>query len=158
MKNFDINSLLLPIFSFSIAFFMSGLQSAFADKQDFGDITVHYSAFGSDFLSPEVSKQYGIRRSDKKGVLNISVLKKSMESGERTPITASVTGELRNVQSAQQITELDFTEVQEGSAIYYLSTFDFGHRDDLNFKVIVKTDTDEYEHTVKFSKKLYHKK
>lgn len=45
--------------------------------KNFGDYTVHFSAFTTDILTPEVAKSYRIPRSKNRALLNISVLKKS---------------------------------------------------------------------------------
>src|SRR3990167_6839303 len=44
-------------------------------KQSFGDLDVHYSAFNSSFLQPEIAAAAGLSRGKQQGVLNISVLK-----------------------------------------------------------------------------------
>jgi hypothetical protein len=44
-------------------------------KEVFGDVTVHYSAFTSSMLQPDIAAATGLVRSKNQGVLNIAVLK-----------------------------------------------------------------------------------
>ena len=55
---------------------MTTITAAQAEQKEvMGDWNVHYIAFGSGFLTPEIAKNYGITRSKYNGVVNISVLK-----------------------------------------------------------------------------------
>ncbi len=60
-------------------------------KEVFGDVTVHYSAFTSSMLTPEVAAATGLVRSKNQGVLNIAVLK----AGKPTP--ALVSGKVKDL-------------------------------------------------------------
>ena len=42
--------------------------------QNFGEYSVHYNALNSSLITPEVAKAYGIRRSNSRALINISVL------------------------------------------------------------------------------------
>src|SRR5690606_19999528 len=75
-------------------------------KYSFDDLDVHYSAFNSSFLQPEIAAAAGLTRAGNQGVLNIAVLK----AGK--PITATVSGQVRNLMG--QITNLSFRQVREG--------------------------------------------
>ena len=44
-------------------------------KEDFGDVTVHYSAFTSSMLQPDIAAATGLTRSKNQGVLNIALIK-----------------------------------------------------------------------------------
>ena len=64
-------------------------------SKSFGDYTLHYNAFSSDFLSAEVAKKYGIQRSNSKGLVNITVIKKN--NALETPVTANISGNAYNL-------------------------------------------------------------
>jgi len=100
-------------------------------KQSFGDLDVHYSAFNSGFLQPEVAAAAGLSRSKKQGVVNIAVL----QAGQ--PATAVVSGEMRNLLG--QIHALRFKQVDEGGAIYYLAQFPIEQQETLRFTINVKS-------------------
>lgn len=98
--------------------------------QTFGDLDVHYSAFNSGFLQPEIASAAGIVRGKTEGVLNVSVLK----AGKAQP--ATIKAQLRN--TLGQLRTLSFREVREGEAIYYLAQFPFD-RETLHFKIDVQS-------------------
>jgi hypothetical protein len=78
-------------------------------SQTFGDHVVHYNAFGSDTLTAEVARSYGITRSSSRALLNIVVLKKVMgTTGE--PLQASISGSASNLSG--QSRELAFRMVK----------------------------------------------
>jgi len=107
------------------------LSAAAAERlQKFAGLDVHYSAFSSSFLQPEVASAAGIVRGEDQGVLNVAVLK----DGQAQP--ATVRAQVRNLLG--QTRTLSFHEVHEGEAIYYLSQFPFG-RETLHFKVEVQS-------------------
>jgi hypothetical protein len=64
--------------------------------------------------------------------VNISVLKAG------TPITASVTGEVKDLVGRSQ--PLTFRQVKEGQAIYYLAQYNFTQREMLRFTINVRAN------------------
>ena len=60
-------------------------------KHSVGEYDVHYIAFNSGFLQPDIAAAAGLVRSKTQGVLNISVLK----SGK--PTAAQVSGTVKNL-------------------------------------------------------------
>jgi hypothetical protein len=121
-------------------------------SQTFGDHVVHYNAFGSDTLTAEVARTYGITRSGSRGLLNIVVLKKVMgTTGE--PVAATVSGSASNLSG--QSRELTFRMVKEGNAIYYLSDFHISDKETLNFSLQVHPAGSSRSHTIKFSQQFF---
>lgn len=98
-------------------------------KQSYGDLDVHYIAFNSGFLQPEIAAAAGLVRSKTQGVVNISVLKAG------TPSSASVSGQVKDLVGRSQ--PLTFKQVTEGEAIYYLAQFNFTQREVLRFTINV---------------------
>jgi len=92
--------------------------------------TIHYNAFNSTILNPAVVNQYGIERSSSLGVLTISVQDKADKA-----VSAFVIGNNKNAIS--QLTTLDFKKITEGQSIYYIATFKFADKAQLNFDIIV---------------------
>ena len=82
-----------------------------------GTMNVHYMAIGSTFFTPEIAKVYGITRSRYNGLINISVLDNTIKD---TPAkSVSINGKAKN--NLGQFKVLEFKEVKEGNAIYYLA-------------------------------------
>ncbi|MCV6611851.1 MAG: DUF4426 domain-containing protein, partial [Amphritea sp.] len=85
-----------------------------------GDYMIHYNAFNSSFLQPEVASSYGIQRSKTKGLLNVSVLQKQAD-GSTKPVSAVIEGEVANLIAQKQT--LSFSKVEETNALYYIGDF-----------------------------------
>ena len=100
-------------------------------KQSVGDYEVHYIAFNSGFLQPDIAAAAGLVRSKTLGVVNVSVLK----SGR--PVSAQVSGAVKNLLG--QDYPLTFRLLKEGDeAIYYLAQFPFESRETLRFNLNVQ--------------------
>lgn len=83
-------------------------------KQVFGDYEVHYIVLPTVSLNAEVAAKYGLPRGRNRSLVNISVLNLLGQ-----PISAQVSGRSTNLLGQSQV--LDFSEVKEGEAIYYLA-------------------------------------
>ena len=95
------------------------------------NINVHYIAIGSTFLTPEIAKAYGIERSRYKGLINISVLDNTQKGNPAK--TVFINGKARN--DVGQIKSLDFTEVKEGDAVYYLAQVSYTNEETIHFDI-----------------------
>jgi hypothetical protein len=115
-------------------------------KQSYGDLDVHYSAFNSGFLQPEIAAATGLVRSKTQGVVNVAVLKAGTASN------AKVSGTVKNLLG--QSTALSFKEVKEGKAIYYLAQFPFEQRETLRFTLNV-TAADGVPHSFDFNQEFF---
>ncbi len=121
--------------------------SSISREEAFGDYIVHYNPFNSTFLLPDVAKSYGIERSKKLGLINISVLKNGK------PIKAKVTAEAANLMA--QKTKLKTWMIDEGDAIYYLTSFKIYNDELLHFTIEVTPEGSRLSKTIKFSQKVY---
>ncbi|MCP1619079.1 uncharacterized protein DUF4426 [Pseudomonas sp. SLBN-26] len=115
-------------------------------KQTFGELDVHYSAFNSGFLQPDIAAAAGLVRSKTQGVVNIAVLK----AGK--PSTAQVSGQVKDLLG--KVTPLAFRQVSEGGAIYYLAQFPFTQREMFNFSLTVQQG-DGAPHTFTFDQEFF---
>ena len=115
-------------------------------KQSFGDLDVHYSAFNSSFLQPEIAAAAGLSRGKQQGVLNIAVLKAGL------PAAAVVSGEVRNLLG--QVRSLSFKQVSEGEAIYYLAQFPIEQQEMLRFSLKIQADGGNI-HSLDFNQELF---
>jgi Domain of unknown function (DUF4426) len=93
-----------------------------------GSWDVHYIVVRTSFLKPEIAERNGIVRGRDRAFLNISVL-----GPDGQPVTAEVSGTSRNL--LEQVTTLEFREVREGNARYYLAQFQHTDRDTLRFAI-----------------------
>ena len=141
------------LFTTLVLLLVANLLSAQDSQKDIGDYTVHYSVFNSSFLPQEAATGYGFVRAGDRAIINIAVTEKDaggLSKGLPVELKASFTNLL------QQEAELDFVEVDEGDATYYLAEFAFSDQEVLNFSVHVLLPDERYSNTVTFSKTLYH--
>lgn len=101
-----------------------------------GNLDVHYSAFHSMFLEPAVALHYNLIRSPEQAILNISV--RAHDDQSEYPVAAEIAGQIVNLMSQQH--NLEFREVREPGAIYYLATFRFTDNEPLRFELTVHTE------------------
>ncbi|MAB21226.1 DUF4426 domain-containing protein [Idiomarina abyssalis] len=113
-------------------------------KKTLGQWDVHYSAFSSTLLAPAVATQYDLTRSASKGVLNIAVLDKQTQKAQ----TPGVAGQVVN--PLGQIQELEFQQVTEGDASYYLAQFNYTNAETLRFTIEVGD-----QQTLKFNQEFW---
>jgi Domain of unknown function (DUF4426) len=145
-KNLFSNLLLAGIF-----LSMAGLSQA-GEPQVFGDYTVHYNAFNTDTLQPKMAVAYGIVRSKNRGMMTISILKKSA-TGKNLPVRASISISASNLTG--QFRTFKAREVDEGDSIYYLSEFHVAHEEMLNFNLQILPEGSSTPMTVKFRQKFF---
>lgn len=113
-------------------------------KQTLGPWNVHYSAFTSTFLAPDVATRYDLTRSASKGVLNIAVLDKKTKQSQ----TPGVTG--RAINPLGQVQQLEFQHVNEGDANYYLAQFGYTNAETLRFTIQIGE-----QQTLKFNQEFW---
>lgn len=97
--------------------------------QDFGDYRVTYSVFNSDFIPPDIARQYNLVRARDRAFVNISVSKK----GDLKGMSAGISGNATNL--IQQSRPLEFKEIREQDAVYYLAPLRFEHEESLTFNI-----------------------
>lgn len=116
-----------------------------------GEYTLHYIAVNSSFISPEIAASYGIVRSPRNAFLNISVIKNTGAAG--TPVTARVTGEKGNLLG--QNSTIEFIEIREGDAVYYLGQFEFSNAENLRFNLEIQPENSGPVYPVSYTTQMY---
>ncbi|WP_085299342.1 DUF4426 domain-containing protein [Cognaticolwellia mytili] len=144
MKNIINKLVLLALLTIS---FISTTSAENMKKMD--DINVHYIALSSTFLTPEIAKAYGLERSRYKGLINISILDNTQKGNPAK--TVFINGKARN--DVGQIKSLDFTEVKEGDAVYYLAQVSYSNEETIYFDINISDKGNQ--HNLKFSQKFY---
>ena len=139
---------LLFIFALSLA----SLNSYAENSKEFGDYVIHYNAFRSDTISPEVAKQYGLTRANNRVLINIAVLKKVMNTTGK-PTSAVVTGHASNLTG--QLKQLEFKEISEGTAIYYLADTKISDGEFLKFDLKVTPEGEPQAARLHFDKRFF---
>ena len=145
----QVNRVVAVLAGMLLLFPLSGMT---ANSKDFGQFVIHYNAIATDFLSPEVARQYRITRSRNRGMINITVLKKVLGNPGQ-PIHASIEVNARNL--AGQTRHIPTREVRDGNAIYYIGEFSVANEETLKFNVQARPQGSQESVTVEFSQDFY---
>ncbi len=114
----------------------------------FGDVRVLHTVFSSSFLQPEVAATYGFKRAGNQMLVNVAVVRGETASGG---LPVKLSGEVSNLM--QQKKTLQFTEIHEKGAVYYLAPLRLDADEVLHFHFQVELDGKHYD--VNFDRKLY---
>ena len=149
---------------FSIKFFVSIIFAltctAFAQAQQealelpkpyqvFGDETVHFNLFSSKLLSPSIAKASGFTRAADIVLLNVALVKGKAHNGS----PAKVIGYYKNLMQQQRA--IEFREIKETNATYYIASIRITNQDILHFSIDVTPIGSEKTHNIQFSRKMY---
>ena len=132
----------------ALAFNAHSAQEQGAQYKELGPWQVHYIAFPSTFIQPQIAKTYGLERSGYKGIVNISILKNDTD---KTAQEATLQGTARNLLGNKQ--SLNFKEVVEGDSVYYLAQVDYTNEEILRFEIEIQQGN-QFQ-TLKFQQKFY---
>lgn len=142
------NSIMKLLLAITISVFAMSYASA-ENMKKLGSMNVHYMAIGSTFFTPEIAKVYGITRSRYNGLINISVLDNTKAG---TPAkTVSIIGKAKN--NLGQFKTIEFNEVKEGDAIYYLAQIKYRNEETMHFTLIINDGKEQQ--TLNFTQKFY---
>jgi hypothetical protein len=145
-----INKLFKPLFILAIS--LASLNSYAENSMEFGDYVVHYNAFRSDTISPEIAKQYGLPRANNRALINIALLKKVMNTTGK-PTKAEITGHASNLTG--QLKQLEFKEITEGTAIYYLAETKISDGEFLKFEIKIIPEGETRAARLRFNKRFF---
>lgn len=120
------------IISLLLALMLSFTSNA-EQKQQLGNWDVHYIAFPSPLLTPDVAKQYQLQRSKYNGIINVSVLDSQTQHAQKVAISGSAT----DLQGRTR--QLEFSQIIEGEAIYYLAQIPFYHQQHYRFNINIQS-------------------
>ena len=134
-----------------ITIFASSGFAAPATKT-FGDYTVHLNAFNSDTLQPSMAKAYKIIRSKNRGLLTISVVKKSLSESPK-PVKAKIRAKATNLTG--QLKDIQIREIIDGGAVYYISEFHVADKEVLDFTVYFTPNNNSGSYTVELRQQFF---
>ena len=126
---------------------LSFVQENTSYKMD--NYIVYYNVFNSTMIPADVAKTHNLVRGNDRVYVNIALVKKTGGNG----IAANISGVRRNLM--QQKFPLEFIEIKEATATYYLAPIRFNNEEILHIDIVAsnleKTDTASFTIT----KKLY---
>ena len=120
-------------------------------SQMFGPFELHYSVVNTTFLEPKVAAAYGITRGEKRAILNLAVREHLVDGGDeaRSMLIKGRTWDLIQNQF------LEFQEIREGPAIYYIAQFKFINEEWRFFEADFRPEGADETVTFKFKHQLY---
>lgn len=126
---------------------LTGMTASAEQAFEFDDYDIHYVVIPTVFLSREIAAEYDIVRGTQWSLVNISVLNK-----DGKPMRARASGGFRNLLS--QNFELEFREVLEDTAVYYLAAVKHTDEDIFRFDIDIQVASDE-PMNIQFTNKMY---
>lgn len=138
------------ILSFAFFFLVLGTFSQAENAKEYADHIVYFNAFPTDSLPAQMTKQYGLKRSKNYAMINISVMEKA--AGVPTGVKSKVTGNLKNLMG--QTRAIEFREIKEGKAIYYIAQIGVQSKEVVNFNIDIQPDGSNEKYEIKFSKQF----
>lgn len=97
---------------------------------------VHYNAFNSSFVTPEVAAANGLIRSKVRALVNVAVFELNDEGKTAVPVT--LTGQASNLLGQMQT--ITFKPIKEGDALYYIGGFRFSEAERMTIKLSVRAN------------------
>jgi hypothetical protein len=119
-------------------------------SETFGPFELHYSVVNTTFLQPSVAATYSITRGEKNAILNLAVRENVAEGSK--PLGMTLQGRTWDLIQNQA---LEFKEIREGEAIYYIAEFPFINEEWRFFEVNFRPEGAQQTYTFKFKQQLY---
>ena len=138
--------------SISLIFLLSAFNISADQSKDFGDYTIHYSAFTTDVLTADIARVYSITRSKNRALLSISVLKKVMDASIK-PVSAEVKASATNLSA--QLKTFEIRELNDQGAIYYIAETQVNHRETLKFDLAITPEGEENTYRFSFDQQFF---
>ena len=118
----------------------------------FGPYELHYSVVNTTFIEPKVAATYGITRGKDRAILNLSVREK-LAGGSEVGQPMQLKGTTWDLLQKQE--QLDFTEVKEGPATYYIAQVKFLNEEFRFFEVYFRPEGATETYTFKLKHQMY---
>jgi hypothetical protein len=119
-------------------------------SETFGPFELHYSVVNTTFLDPAVAATYGITRGEKRAILNLAVRENLADGSVARPM--QLQGRTWDLIQKQT---LEFREVREGDAIYYIAEFSFINEEWRFFEIDFRPEGAAQSYTFEFKHQLY---
>ena len=120
-------------------------------SQTFGPYELHYNVVNTTFLSPQIAETYGITRGEKRAFLNLAVRENTV-TGSSEARAMALQGKTWDLIQNQA---LNFTEIREGEAVYYIAEFSFINEEWRFFEIDFRPVGSDQTYTYKFKHQLY---
>lgn len=137
-----------------IAFALLAPISQAQQSEMFGPYELHYSVVNTTFLQPKVAATYGITRGEKHAILNLAV-REHLNGGQGGETEARLMKLKGKTWDLIQNQALEFQQIKEGPAIYYIAPFKFINEEWRFFEVYFRPEGADKTYTFKLKHQLY---
>lgn len=120
--------------------------------QRFGNLEVHYAVLNTTTLAPDIAARYDLPRAENQALINVAG-RRMQPDGSTIEVPLTIEGTVANL--VGQTRPLQFAEVRDPGAIYYLATATFTDRETLRFKLSVTDRETGLTHPMRFQKELW---
>ena len=127
------------------------LSASARQSQRFGPYELHYSVVNSTFVDPKVAASYQITRGKDKAFLNLAVREHVGDRSEGRPMQLKG----RSWDLLGRSGELEFQEIREGQAIYYIAQFEFSNEEWRHFEIFFRPEGATETYTFKHKHQMY---
>lgn len=117
-----------------------------------GGYVVHYTALASTGITPEVARQFGIKRSGNYALLVLNAQRETA-AGKTQSIPATASGTVRNLIGHTQ--ELELRQAEEGGVHYLLAEFQALNQEYLTFALQITPQGAPEPIPLKFQQQFY---
>ncbi len=135
------------------------MPQAQAEKfKQVGDYAIHYNAFNSKMISPDIAKAYSVKRSSNNAILMVAVRKKVEESDVAVPakIVVKKAESLVGHEKAIVMNRINETGTEGmGNAIYYVGQFNIDNGEHIRFELHVDPEEKGAVTEIKFEQKFF---
>lgn len=131
---------------------MAVASTAWAEQaRDFGAYRIHYSAVPTTTLSAGIAAQYGIERSARRAMINITV----MDTTGEEPRSVGADVEATAVNLSDQFRRIDMRRIVEGEAVYHIGVFHITDGETLELTVKARPPERDDPHVLTFRKTFH---
>ncbi|MCC5862114.1 MAG: DUF4426 domain-containing protein [Gammaproteobacteria bacterium] len=123
-----------------------------ATSRDFGDHVLHYRAFRSDEISPQMARAHGLTRSRHRALVNIALVRKVPETIGQ-PVRGEVGLAARNLLGQQK--SVSIREIEDGESIYYIAETSVSHNETVIFELEISPADSDTTYRLSFSQQFH---
>jgi hypothetical protein len=134
-----------------VLFVSTQLLAEDPNKVIYKDYTIHFNAFPSDHLQPNVAKAVGIERDPSRAVVTV-VINKNKQGKAPESVKANVDGNAFNMTGMMR--RMKLRELQDKGAVYYISDFGVRNGERLTFAMSVKPEGEKQKKEFKFTRQF----
>lgn len=108
------------------------------------DYVIHYTTFSSTLIPPEVAAANDIVRAESRIIANIAVRRNDKS------VRARIEGRVSNL--LEQLVDLEFRQLAEQDAVYYLASLVVNEEETLRFDIDIKPEGETESYRLEFTR------